>query len=275
MRKLIKDICVLFVIILQISACREITDLDLPETEPQLVVEGVLSDRSTLNQIRLSTTKKLFTDDPIPTVDGALVAVEEIESGSIHHFTNKGQGLFESTNWKAKQQFTYRLNIIWNNQTYESIQKVQKTPQLDSLVYRYVPGSSLKEEGYYIYFYGRTPKDAINYYRWLVYKNDSLYDGRNDYLLASDEFVQEYIRGLEFPYSFELGDKVRIEMYSITKEIYDYFNELVNLLYNDGGVFSPPPVNPTSNIVNLTDPENPPLGYFQVATYVYADVLIK
>jgi hypothetical protein len=102
-----------------------------------------------------------------------------------------------------------------------------------------------------------------------------LYDGRNDYLLASNEFVQENIRGLEFPYSFVLGDKIRIEMYSISKEIYDYFNEFINLLYNDGGVFSPPPVNPTSNIVNLTEPDNPPLGYFQVSTYVYADVLIK
>ncbi len=228
-----------------------------------------------LHCLRLRTTKRLFNNDPIPVVSGAEVTVEELQSGKVHTFIDIGNGVYDSQNWKTRQEFVYKLNVKWNNQVYESVQKMPKSPQLDSLTYRYVTGSSFKEEGFYIYFYGRTPKDEINYYRWLVYRNDSLYDGRNDYLLASDEFVQEYIRGLEFPYAFDLGDKVRIEMYSISKDIYNYFNEFVNLLYNDGGVFSPPPVNPTSNIVNLTDPENPPLGYFQVSTYVYADILIE
>lgn len=262
-------------LILLLAGCREVFELELPESNPQLVIEGVLTDRSSTNQIELSTTKRLFNDEPIPVVGGAEVTVEEIESGKIYSFSDIGKGVYESKNWKTKQGFTYKLNIIWNDQVYESIQKMPFSPQLDSLVYRYVTGSTLKEEGYYIYFYGRTPKTEINYYRWLVYKNDSLYDGRNDYLLASNEFVQENIRGLEFPYNFELGDKIRIEMYSISKEVYDYFNEFINLLYNDGGVFSPPPVNPTSNIANLTEPDNPPLGYFQVSTYVYADVSIK
>jgi hypothetical protein len=63
-------------------------------------------------------------------------------------------------------------------------------------------------------------------------------------------------------------------MYTINQEMYQYYLELITLLYNDGGLFSPPPQNPVSNIRNLSKPDQPPLGYFQVASLTSDTIVI-
>ncbi|WP_373398065.1 hypothetical protein V8V91_26950 [Algoriphagus halophilus] len=40
-------------------------------------------------------------------------------------------------------------------------------------------------------------------------------------------------------YPFEEGDRVRLELFRMNKDTYDYFTQLVGLLFNDGGLFSP------------------------------------
>lgn len=52
----------------------------------------------------------------------------------------------------------------------------------------------------------------------------------------------------------------------MNEDVYQYYVEFINLLFNDGGVFSPPPVNPDSNIKNITNPENKPLGFIQFSS---------
>ena len=93
--------------------------------------------------------------------------------------------------------------------------------------------------------------------------------------MASDEFVNEELNDLEFPFAFQLQDTLRLEMYSLELSMFNYYNELLTILFNDGGLFSPPPVNPVSNIKNLTDPRKPPLGYFQASPVVAEEVVIQ
>ena len=70
-------------------------------------------------------------------------------------------------------------------------------------------------------------------------------------------------------------DTVSLRLFSLDEAVYDYYTEFINLLFNDGGVFSPPPVNATSNISNITTPENFPLGYIQFSSVLEQEVIIK
>ena len=170
---------------------------------------------------------------------------------------------------------TYTLHVSYKENDYEAIGTILEPPIFDSLTYRFIEETPLKDEGYYLYFFGKTPKPGISYYRWLVYKNGELFNTEpEDFLLASDEFVNEELDDLEFPFAFQIQDTLRLEMYSIERTMFDYYNELLTILFNDGGLFSPPPVNPVSNVKNLTDPQKPPLGYFQTSPVVAEEVII-
>jgi len=52
-----------------------------------------------------------------------------------------------------------------------------------------------------------------------------------------------------------------------------YLNQFVGLLFNDGGLFSPPPENPKSNIYASKEEEQV-LGYFMTGSIVSKTITI-
>jgi hypothetical protein len=60
----------------------------------------------------------------------------------------------------------------------------------------------------------------------------------------------------------------------MTREPYNYLNQLLGLLFSDGGLFSPPPQNPDTNI-KVVYGDSPVLGYFVVSPILSEFVLIR
>src|SRR5690606_40354016 len=121
-----------------------------------------------------------------------------------------------------------------------------------------------RDEGYYIKVYGEIPFEDDNYYRIRIIENDTLKDGQDDYLLFDDTFGLKFFdQGLELNYDFSAGDTVDLELYRLNQKPYTYFVQLVNLFYSDGGLFSPPPQNPDTNI-EVVNGHVDVLGYFSV-----------
>ena len=132
----------------------------------------------------------------------------------------------------------------------------------------YEKATSLVEEGYYLSIGANSPDpNIVNYFRWKVYEGDSLYNGVNDIIVARDDYFEGEFQ-FQFPYPFELGDGVKVEMYSLNKDAYDYYQGFVTVLQSDGGLFSPPPVNAPSNISERA------LGLFQACSVVSSEVII-
>lgn len=254
--------------------CEKEIDLELRNTAPRVVIEGIITDAEGPYTVLVSETFDYFNNSPESGVSGAEVVISDNE-GFSETLEETGKGIYQTKNLQGKVGNTYTLRVNYNENDYEASGTILQPAVFDSLTYRFVEETSLKDEGYYLYFFGKTPKPGISYYRWLVYKNGELFNTEpEDFLLASDEFVNEELDDLEFPFAFQLQDTLRLEMYSLEQSVYDYYNELLTILFNDGGLFSPPPVNPVSNIKNLTDPQLPPLGYFQVSPVVAEEVII-
>jgi hypothetical protein len=115
---------------------------------------------------------------------------------------------------------------------------------------------------------GRLNNEGVEYFKLDVTVNDTLRSSRgalSNSILTSEFFGKEF-RALPIPGSFKEKDSVDLELYTLNEDVYQYYVEFINLLFNDGGVFSPPPVNPTTNIENITNPENQPLGFIQFSS---------
>lgn len=267
-----------YILLLLLSAgfisCREMIELDLPQQQPKLVVEAELNNHRGPHLVHLSLTADYFSKEELPAVEDARVIISD-NTGLRDTLVQANPGLYVSTALNGEIGRTYTLHIDWNGDRYESSGRLLEEAVIDSLNYRYFPQNPFFQEGYYIFFFGRVPPDRTNYFRFKVFKNDSLYNNRTDLLVQDDQFLPDTLENIRFSYPFETGDTVRLEMYTLNQDMYQYYRELITLLFNDGGLFSPPPQNPASNIRNLTDPDNPPLGYFQVASVTTGTIVIE
>jgi hypothetical protein len=95
-------------------------------------------------------------------------------------------------------------------------------------------------------------------------------------LLFDDSFGTSILdNGFELSgFAFEKNDKVKLELYRLNQAPYNYLTQLVNLLFNDGGLFSPPPQNPITNIF-VENGNGRVGGYFLTAPLLTKTIIIK
>ncbi|QHT67778.1 DUF4249 domain-containing protein [Rhodocytophaga rosea] len=252
------------------TACQEVVEVPLNNTNPKLVVDGLITSQPGPYYITLSQTGDFYSTDPAPKVTDAVVTVSDDAGNSevLTHLSDK-PGTYQTSTIQGVVGQTYYLNIQHNGQSYQAESKLLPVTNIDKLEIRFVEESPTKDEGYYIYFFAKEPQGETNYYRFYVYEGDSLYNSVNDLIISSDDFLKGDIENLELGYPFDLNDVVRLEMHSLSRKEYEYYNGLLNVLNSDGGLFSPPPVNPPSTISNGA------LGIFRASAVATETVTIK
>lgn len=265
---------ILLFLLVAFSSCEEVIDLPLKGADsPALIVEAELVDVKGYSFVRLGETLDFYDPSEEPKVSGATVSVTDQDGNKMNFLeSNKEAGLYlpQDSEYKGIVGNTYKLSIDYKGKNFTSESKIYRVANIDSLQIRFVPESRFQDEGYYLYFYAKEPQDTQDYYFWRNYTNDTLnYENVGDLTFASDQGIGENIDGLQFPFIYDTGDTVRLEMYSMTKEAYDYYNDLTAVVFNDGGLFSPPPVNPRTNIKG----ENV-LGVFMTSSMVAETIYV-
>ena len=244
---------ILLFLLLSFSSCEQVIDLPLRgKDSPALIVQAELVDVKGYSFVELSKTLDFYDPSEQPKASGAIVSMTD-QNGNTMNFLESSERLGfyfpQDSEYKGVVGNTYNLSIEYEGEIFTAESKIYRTTNIDSVQIRFTPGTRFQDEGYYLYFYAKEPQDTKDYYFWRNYRNDTLiYDDVGDLIFANDEGIGENIDGLQFPFIYEAGDTVRLEQYSLTKEAYDYYNDLTSVVFNDGGLFSPPPVNPRTNI---------------------------
>ncbi|SNS17846.1 protein of unknown function [Belliella buryatensis] len=273
-----KRISMIIIAALIASSCQEEVILDLQTLEPTPVIEAIWTNTPNFNQVFVSFSKDFYSDEPNESVTNAQVFVRNIGTGRIATFRYNEQvdRYVPTQNQIGQIGQTYELNVIIDGKAYISTGTLLPPPSLDSITYEFKDQRVFREEGYYLTLYGDIPFTQDNNYRIRIIRNDTLLNRRTDYLLFDDTFGTQILnRGFELGgFPFREGDRVRLELFRLNRDAYDYLNQLVSLLFNDGGLFSPPPQNPVSNI-RPVDGQGNVLGYFMVSPYLGATVNIN
>jgi len=237
-------------------SCQEEVHLELKNMEKIPVIEGIWTNRISANKVVVTQSRDYYDTLANETVSDAGVSITNLLTGDRIRFMYVANlGHYLPLNEKvAKVGSRYRLEVELDGKIYFSEGEMLEPPVLDSVTYAFSEEQFFRDEGYYLTVYGKIPFVNDNYYRVKIARNDTLLTSRSDYLLFDDSFGTSILdNGFELGgIAFEKNDKVKVELYRLNKEPYNYLNQLVNLLFNDGGLFSPPPQNPTTNIF----PEN-------------------
>lgn len=268
---------ILLLVLLGLASCQEEVVLPLGNTDPIPVIEAIWTDNPTINQVRISYSKDYYDTTRMRFEEDAEVSITNTRTGSKVNFRfhNESRRYLAERNVSGRLGEPYELNVKIGNEEYLSQGTILLPPTLDSITYSFKEERIFREEGYYLKIYGKIPFTEDNNYRIRMVKNDTLLNSRFDYLLFDDTFgTNIFDEGFELNgFPFKANDKIRLELYRLNQDAFDYINQMVSLLFNDGGLFSPPPQNPTSNIRSRSG-KAAVLGYFLASPYLSETVII-
>src|SRR5690606_10410340 len=105
-------------------------------------------------------------------------------------------------------------------------------------------------EGSYAVYLNYMDVPGANYYKFNVTLNDTLLNTANDIIVVDDLLVDgNPIRIPIFTTEFQLGDSVEVELQSIDKNVFKFYQTMSAVASEAaGGPFSATPANPESNI---------------------------
>ncbi|WP_348825312.1 DUF4249 family protein [Flavobacterium aestuarii] len=267
--KYIKLYITLVIISLSISSCEDVVDVDLDTAPPKLVIDASIKwEKGTtgeVQKINLTTTTDFYSSS-VPPATGAAVTVTNtsLSTPVTFQFVENGQtGEYVCSNFNPIINNEYSLTIIYKGVTYTSKSKLMPTPIIASTEQSVKPGIEGKDV-YEIKFYWQDNGDEDNFYLVGAKNTNIVYP---EYGVLSDEFYQgnsmfAFYRDDEL----EKGDKIQFSLQGITEQYNNYMNKLLNIAGTDGGnPFATPPATVRGNIVNQTNPDDYPLGFFHLS----------
>lgn len=260
-------------------ACQEQVDLPLATIEGTVpIIEAEWTDFPAFNEVKISLAQNYFDNGEQQIVSDASVAIAVPGTEEVIPFVfeERSQSYRPiSDRLVAELGKTYELQIGWRENLYRSSAVMLEAPTLDSLTYQFEEERIFRDEGYYITAFGKIPFPDDNFYRIKIIQNDTLLNDPDDYLLFDDTFGLSFFEdGLELNYAFKAQDRVRLVLYRLNEPVYEYFNQLVDLLFTDGGLFSPPPQNPDTNIETVLGTDQAE-GYFMVSPIITRSIFIN
>jgi hypothetical protein len=187
-------------------------------------------------------------------------------SGLIENEKSLSKGYYFTNKIKVEAGKTFYLKIKWQGTEYTSSCYTPALPKIDSVTYDYVYNET-KNDYYYIpYIWFADNPSTIDFYLFKTNWGSNVWSRA----ILSDEFFSTEVKGIDvfkgeaidywrnaYPPEWAAGLTYRIEMHSITKEIYGYYKGLIGQFRNDGGIYTPSPSSPPTNISNGA------LGYFR------------
>lgn len=245
-------------------SCEDVVDLELPEGESLLVVDGQITDRQGDTRVLLTRSVPYFDEEGNPPVEGAIIELFE-DSSLVSTFLEVGLGRYIST-YTGVTGKSYHIEIsLPDGSTYSSMAEIlPRVPPIDSVYYRFETDLQFLEDGYYVYFATQELEGQPEFYRWKFYFNGDYQNSQFDINIANDDFVDgNYV--VDFAVDFEpfnIGDTVTVEQYSTTRSYYDYWVLIQTQVTQVGGPFDPPPAPVIGNMVRTDDSNEPVLGYF-------------
>jgi hypothetical protein len=179
------------------------------------------------------------------------------------------KGYYSTRKLKVSSGITYSLNIQWTGTSYQSSCYMPFVPTIDSVGYAYTQGETGKSNYYIPYIWFKDNPNTKDYYLFITNMGSGVWPRA----ILSDEFLKYNVDGIDvfkgesvdywrnaYPTEAHYGFPYKIEMHAITEEIYDYYKALISQFRNDGGVYTPSPASPPSNISNGA------LGYFRASS---------
>lgn len=241
-------------------SCQKVVSIDLNNANPQMVAEAVVTDGPGPYTVSLTRSGDYFTPSLyFPPVTHAFVTLAD-NLGVTDTLRETSNGTYRTSVLRGVQGATYYLRVVADGKEYDAASTMPSRVNIDTLVAFHATESD-GDQVYNLYVIFKDPPEPGNYYRMnlrvsVQISPDSI-DGRR-YHLYNDKLTNgnEAAVRIRMRNHFNPGDTVWVDLLSIDRASYDYFNTLNDILTSDRSPTSLAPANPNTNLTNGA------LGYF-------------
>jgi hypothetical protein len=268
--------------ILMFSCQEEITlNLNNQETE-RIIVEGRITNEFIQHAIRLTRSISYFQNELIPPLVGAEAYLTEELSGKTYtlQLANDTLGIYLTDEFKGLVGSDYTLHVNYTGESWEATSYLDTVPDMDSINYVYEYNNYFEQGFYKIRMSAYEPPPIGDIYMFNIYKNDTLYNDQlvetpyQDDLLFNDVYLAN-VEIMWIPQEEITLDTnvIKIEMLSISREEFNYNNAFISESYSNGSIFSGPPANIPSNLLNSSGGLDG-LGFFGTSSVTSLEMLL-
>ena len=240
---------VLIPILLALTSCQELIELDLQSAGPRVVAEANLDATKGRCTVALSQSGDFYETNTLDKIEGASVQLNA-STGEIWMLKGLGNGQYYLDNLVIVPGMRFGLNVVLPGGTSIGAAEVQAPVWvgLDTLMVEKTADGGLNGSPgagkYTLTAVWQDHAGEANYYRLKIYKNGALQAGT--YILADDRLGDgETIMRPVIRETYSLGDTLRVQLLSVSKGYYDYFTDMAN--FEGRGLSAPTPFNPKSN----------------------------
>lgn len=269
-----------FFALIALGSCEKEYILATNPADAKIVIEGLVTDSAGYHYVKVSRSTDFYGTGKTPRVTDATVTVTDDQGVTTEFLHNPNAHPDSVGYYKPVVPFigergkAYTLIVTADGQEYKAEDTLYPIITIDSLTYRISEEEQSDPEHpgryYEVLIYTKEPQDTRDYYLFNFYRNDSLtLAAPEDIYYTDDVVLAEAINGITMPIYFSKGDKATVEAFSISREAYVFFNDLFNLLNNDGGMYSPPPANCRNNLSNGA------LGFFRASAVTKMDIVVE
>lgn len=230
--------------------CEKVIDVDLNDSDPQIVIEGTVNNQAGPYEVRISKTRNFNENVPFFGISGALVVLSD-NSAQVDTLIETSTGIYRTESLIGIPGNTYYLSVNVEGKFYYSASVLPHIVNFDSL---FTETSTLFGETqiYAVPQYTDTP-GMRNFYRFVEFVNNN----RTNRIFVQNDINRNgaiITQPLRSENDVLAGDTIKVEMMCIDEPVYNYF---LSLLTNvEGGLNEGTPANPLTNIVGSK------LGYF-------------
>ena len=242
------------------SSCEDVVDIPLNTAEPKLVIQAnvfLLEDSTSLATVKLTTTAPFFNNQ-VPIVTNATVLITD-DNGTIFPFTYTSDGIYEGA-LAPEFDTNYTLEVNYEGETYTASEQLVASSSLEYVEQNNNGGFTGEDIELKVFF--DDEGGVRNYYFF-----EGLSSRGNIFDVYDDEFFDgNQIFGFYFVEDTAPGDEILFNLYGVDEQFYNFMLVLLQQSTDQSdGPFETQPATVRGNIINETNFDNFPLGYFRIS----------
>ncbi|MEY3712065.1 MAG: hypothetical protein RL104_848 [Bacteroidota bacterium] len=248
-----------------LASCQDIIDIELPEGETRLIVNGRVTDGDSA-RVDVKWSVPYLNTNPNEPVNGRYQSDFRGEVGRSYRVAVRvpERDGYPSGTWTSSDEALNRCN------------------DADSIYSQYLPRAPFQQEGRYVFLHWSEAPGKGDHYRVRIFRNDTLQNQTFDLTVFNDDFNDGFvfptppsIPAIQIAGPDSVGVRYRVELGSISMGLYSYLNLLREQTLQVGGLFDPPPAPIIGNIFRQGDENDYALGYFYASAIRTAEVTIS
>jgi hypothetical protein len=247
------------VLVILLSSCTKVINIDVRDTEIKYVIEGVITNEPGSCVVKISRSRNFNDGNDFEMISGA--DVQLTGDGRLITFTENSPGVYSNDEVTGTAGAVYNLSVNVDGSQFTSTCTMPHPVVLDSL---YVSRGPFGQFKFSTVRY-TDPAGVNNGYRFVQYvngvkeptifwENDDFTDGQS-VVMQLDASADEK----DDPRNIKSGDEVTVEMQTLDEPVFNFWYTLRAEGGNGDGI-SAAPSNPVSNISGGA------LGYFSAHT---------